>query len=179
MSIETLTHPHRDTLHIGLAAVESDKLHNMRDAALRRCFTRMDEAPDRMEHVARIHGKEYINDAAARSINATWYSLQRIEGGVIWIAFGGDSQADYGRLRQLALRKVRMLICVGSADNILQEAFGSTIPIIRNVDSIADAVHFASRCDIDNVKVLFSPATRQGLSEETAGVIFRHEVNEL
>jgi hypothetical protein len=47
------------------------------------------------------------------------------------------------------------------------------------VESIGAAVHCACYSALENAKVLFSPATRNGLSDETAGRIFRHEVNEL
>ena len=137
MSIEILAKQGRDRVYGGLAAIDSSKSRQMRDNALRSCFTRLDEVSYRMEFVARIHGLEFINDAAARSVNATWYALERLEGGIVWIAFGGDEE------------------------------------------TIGEAVHVACYSGFENVKVLFSPATRRGLSDESAGRIFSHEVNEL
>ena len=113
MSIEQLATQGRDRLHGGLASVDTALLRHMRDKALRSCFRRLEETSHRMEHVATIHHKEYINDAAARSVNATLYTLQRIAGPVVWIAFGGDAAADYSVLQPVALRKVGKLICVG------------------------------------------------------------------
>ena len=179
MSIELLATQGRGRVYGGLAAIDSDRLRQMRDATLRSCFSRFDESRFRMEHVANIHGIEFINDAAARSVNATWYALQRVEGSIVWIAFGGDSQADYRRLESLALRKVRMLICVGSNSRRLHEAFDTIVPSIVDVESIGTAVHAACYSGFTNAKVLFSPATPQGLSDETAGIIFNREVNEL
>ena len=179
MSLEQLATQGRDRLYGGLAAIDTSRLRQMRNADVRTCFTRFDEADFRLEYVARIHGIEFINDAAARSVNATWYALQRIGGGIIWIAFGGDSQTDYRRLQTLAMRKVRMLICVGSDNRALHEAFHNVVPNIVDVDNIASAVHAACYSGIADATVLFSPATRQGLSDETAGLLFRHEVNEL
>lgn len=179
MSIELLANQGRDRVHGGLAAVDSSKLRQMRDNALRSCFTRLEETSYRMEYVARIHGKEFINDAAGRSVNATWYALENTEGSIIWIAFGGADDADYTRLRPIALRKVRMLICVGNDNQHLHDAFKDVVSDIRDVESIGAAVHCACYSMVENAKVLFSPATRGGLSVETAGRIFRHEVNEL
>lgn len=179
MSIEILAKQGRDRVYGGLAAIDSTKLRQMRDKALRDCFTRLEEVNYRMEFVARIHGLEFINDAAARSVNATWYTLERLEGGIVWIAFGGDDRTDYERLQMPVLRKVRMLICVGSNNQNLHNTFGSCVPTIRDVDTIGEAVHVARYSGFENVKVLFSPATRQGLSDECAGRIFSHEVNEL
>lgn len=179
MSIEQLATQGRDHIHGGLAAIDTAQLRQMRNQTLRSCFTRFEETHFRLELVARIHGKDYINDAAARSVNATWYALQNTEGPIIWIAFGGDSQADYTKLRPIALRKVHTLICVGSDTQHLHHAFRSVVPEIRNADSLGAAVHAACYSLLENAKVLFSPATRQGLSDETAGQLFRHEVNEL
>ena len=179
MSIELLAKQGRDRVYGGLAAIESARLRQMRDSSVRACFTRFDEARNRLEYVARIRGLEFINDAAARSVNATWYSLQRMEGGVIWLAFGGDSTANYQQLHQLALRKVRMLICIGNDNAALHQAFQTAVPIIKDADTIKAAVNAAYYSGFDNLKVLFSPSTRQGLSDECAGMIFRNEVNEL
>lgn len=169
----------RDRVYGGLAAVDSSKLRQMRDKALRNCFTRLEETDFRMEYVARIYGKEFINDAAGRSVNATWYALQNTEGGIIWIAIGGDNDADYSRLRPMVLRKVHLLICVGGDSRNLHETFKDVVPEIRDVDSIGEAVHCACYSMPEDAKVVFSPATRHGLSDEELGQLFRHEVNEL
>ncbi|MBO4599209.1 MAG: hypothetical protein J5641_00565 [Bacteroidales bacterium] len=179
MSIELLAKQGRDRIYGGLASIDSSRLRQMRDPSIRTRFSRFDEADFRLEYVARIYGMEFINDAAGRSVNATWYALQRLEGSVIWIAFGGDTQADYARLQSLALSKVRMLICVGGDSSPLHQAFQHVIPTIIDVDSIGSAVHAACYSGLTDVKVLFSPATRHGLSDRTAGLLFRREVNEL
>lgn len=179
MSIELLANQGRDRVYGGLAAVDSSKFRQMRNNSLRSCFTRMEEASNRMEHVARIYGKVFINDAAARSVNATWYALENTEGGIIWIAFGGDNDTDYSSIRPIALRKVRMLICVGTDNSALKAAFQDSIPVIKEVETISAAVHCACYSTLENAKVIFSPATHQGLPEEAAGRMFCHEVNEL
>ena len=179
MSLELLANQGRDRTYGGLAAVDTSRLRQMRDTALRTCFARFDEADFRLEYVARIRGIHFVNDAAARSVNATWYALQRTVGPIIWIAFGGDSHSDYSRLHSLAMCKVRMLICVGSDNRALHEAFQGVVPTIVDVAGIAQAVHAACYSGLIGATVLLSPATRQGLSDETAGMLFRHEVNEL
>ena len=179
MSIQLLATQGRDRIHSGLAAIDSSRLRQMRNTAIRTCFSRLDEAEYRLQYEARIHDMEFINDAAARSVNATWYALQRLSGDIIWIAFGGDSQSDYRRLQTLALCKVRMLICVGADNAPLHDAFRHVVPTIVDADTIGAAVRTACRSGISEATVLFSPATPQGLSDETAGLLFRHEVNEL
>lgn len=179
MSIETLAKQDCSRVHGGLAAVESSKLRQMRNASLRSCFTRFDESSYRMEYVARINGKEFINDAAGRSVNATWYALENTEGSIIWIASADDNDTDYTMLRSVALRKVRMLLCVGADDSNLRRSFQGIVPVIESCDSIGAAVNRACYSNIERVKVLYSPASADLLTPEMAGEVFRHEVNEL
>lgn len=179
MSIELLAKQGRTRIYGGLAAVETSRLRQMRDNAMRSCFSRIEETACRMEHVAHIHGKEYINDAASVSVNATWYTLEKLDGGVVWIALGDDNQTDYTRLRPLALRKVRMLICVGRDNSNLHRAFSGVVPEIIDAGSLAAAVQTSCYCGIDQAKVLLSPATHPGTSVQELGHEYCHQVNEL
>lgn len=178
MTIETLVKRGFDRPHVGLAGMDTQKLKAMRNSALRACFSRLEETSYRMEYVASIRGREYINDAAARNVNATWYSLESIQGGVVWIACGSDSDIDYSKLLPVALRKVRMLLVLGDASNI-EKTFGHVVPKIEKCTSMHDALHRAYFYDSSDIKVLFSPACKDNISTETLGETFRHEVNEL
>jgi len=71
MTIETLAKQGRDRIHTGLAGIDTQRLKAMRNASLRDCFKRLEETRYRMEFVARVRGREYINDAASRSINVS------------------------------------------------------------------------------------------------------------
>ena len=179
MSIEILAKQGRGRIYGGLAAVETNKLRQMRNNSMRSCFQHFDEAKDRMEYVARIHGKEFINDASATTVNAAWYALKNTEGHLIWIAQGNDSECDYAMLRPLALRKVMMLICVGKDNSNLHNSFQGLVPEIVDVETIGEAVNRACYCNIDMAKVIYSPATSTGINNLQAGTDFRHEVNEL
>lgn len=179
MSIELLANQGRTRVYGGLAAVDTACLRKMRDISLLHCFTRMEETSCRMEHVARIHGKEYINDAAAISVNATWYTMENTDGAIIWIAMGDDNSADYTRLRSLALRKVRMLICVGSDNSNLHHFFNGVIPSIVDVNNIVEAVQTSCYSGVDHAKVLFSPAVPTHGTPQELGWEFCHQVNEL
>lgn len=179
MTIETLAIQGRDRIHTGLAGIDIQRLKTMRNASLRACFNRLEETRYRMEFVARVRGREYINDAAARSINATWYTLESVKGGLIWIAEAPKTHADYSRLMPLALRKVRMLLIVGGDSEWMRKSFSGIIPTIEICISMADALQKAYRYEADDVKVLYSPACDNGQSVEDCGESFRREVNEL
>ncbi len=177
MTIETLAKQGRT--HTGLAGIDTARLKAIRNASLRACFSRLEETRYRLEFVARIQGREYINDAAARSINSTWYSLESMAGGVIWIACGTAEPTDYSRIVPVALRKVRMLLVLGESEQ-MSKAFGGSISSIVRCSSMAEALRRACYYDApDDVRVLFSPATAEGEPTEVLGEMFRREVNEL
>ena len=179
MSLELLAKQGRTRVFGGLAAVETSRLRQMRDTTMRSCFSRIEETAYRMEHVAHIHGKEYINDAASISVNATWYTLEKTDGALIWIALGDDNNTDYTRLRTLALRKVRMLICVGNDNSNLHQAFNGIVPEIVDARTLAAAVQASCYSGIDQAKVLLSPATQPQITVQELGREYRHQVNEL
>lgn len=179
MTIETLAKQGRERVHTGLAGIDTQRLKAMRNASLRACFNRLEETRYRLEFVARVRGREYINDAASRTINSTWYALESTPGGLIWIADAPKSDADYSRLVPPALRKVRMLLILGGDSDRMRRSFTGVIPTIEACPSMADALQKAYRYEADDVKVLYSPACDNGLSVEEEGESFRQEVNEL
>lgn len=176
MTIETLTK--QSNTHTGLAGIDTARLKAIRNASLRACFNRMEDTRYRMEFVARILDREYINDAAARTVNATWYTLESLEGGLIWVVCGSNSETDYSRLLPVALRKVRMLLVIGP-DAQLRKTFAGTIPTIVSCNNMAEALHHAYLYESTDVRVVFSPACNDGTPTEALGDAFRREVNEL
>ncbi len=176
MTIETLAK--QGTNHTGMAGLDTAKLKAMRNAGLRACFQRLDETRYRQEFVARILDREYINDAGARTVNATWYALESTQGGLVWIVCGTEAATDYSRLVPVVLRKVRMMIVLGPAGQ-LKQAFNGVVPVIEECHSMRDALHKAYLYDATDVKVLFSPACNDGTPTSALGEAFRSEVNEL
>ena len=178
MTIDTLVKRGFDRPHVGLAGMDTQKLKAMRNSALKACFNRLEETHYRLEHTATIRGREYINDAAARTVNATWYSLESVQGGVVWIACGSKEDIDYSRLRPLALRKVRMLLVLGDSEG-LKKSMSQAVPQIVECKDMSEALHKAHYYDSDDIKVLFSPASDGIETTEDLGEMFRYEVNEL
>lgn len=179
MTIETLATQGRDRIHTGLSGLDTHRLRAIRNASLRACFSRLEDTRHRLEFVARIRGREYICDAASRSVNATWYSLESTQGGIIWIADAPEAEADFSRLVPPALRKVRMLLIVGGDSPSMRRAFEGVIPSIVVCQDMAEALRHAYAYEADDVKVLYSPACPSPLSTSESGERFCREVNEL
>ena len=113
MGIETITRQITSTNHSGLAAVNRAQLIKIRNQGLRDCFKHLDDIPQKMEFVARIQDKCFVDDAASCNVNATWYALESTEGPIIWIANGSSDSIDYRKLKTCVSQKVKMILCVG------------------------------------------------------------------
>lgn len=180
MTIDTLAVQGFNRTSTGLAGIDVQRFKTMRNAGLRSCFNHLEDTRYRLEFVARIRGREYINDAAARNINSSWYTLESLQGGLIWIADANDQSADYSRLVPPALRKVRMLLVVGTAEDRMHHTFKGIIPVIKRCATLGEALQHAYRYEAeDDVKVVYSPACYNGFSTKQQGDLFRREVNEL
>ena len=180
MTIDTIVSQNSHQTANGLAGIDVQKLKSMRNAALRSCFNQLDDTRYRLEFVARVRGREYINDAAARTINATWYTLESLQGNLLWIADANNQSADLSRLVPPALRKVRMLLVVGGETDRMHHTFKGIIPSIINCTTLAEALHHAYCYQSDDeVRVVYSPACYNGIPTKQQGEAFRREVNEL
>lgn len=179
MTLETLATQGKDRVHSGLSNIDSSKLKRMRNQQMRECFQRFQEMHCRMEFVAKIYGKTFINDASSRNVNATLYAIEKTNGKVIWIANGNNNTIDYNKLKSSALRKVRMLLCIGENNEHIHAAFDGIIPIIEDFSTLRSALSRALYNDIEEATVLFSPACENEATAEAQGEEFRYEVNEL
>ena len=112
----------------------------------------------RMEPVATIRGVEYINDSKATNVNSTWFALESMVKPTILILGGVDKGNDYSILMGLVKEKVKAIVCMGTDNRKIHEAFGSVVSLMVNTASAEEAVqaafHFATKGDV----VLLSPA---------------------
>ena len=112
----------------------------------------------RMEHVATVRGVEFINDSKATNVNSTWYALESMTKPTVLILGGVDKGNDYALLAELVQDKVKAIICLGTDNKKIHDAFGDTINTIVDAKTAEDAVkaafHFSTKGDV----VLLSPA---------------------
>lgn len=112
----------------------------------------------RMEHVATVRGVEFINDSKATNVNSTWYALESMSKPVILILGGVDKGNEYALIEELVKEKVKAIICLGTDNRKIHDAFGKIVATIANTGSAVEAVHaafhFATKGDV----VLLSPA---------------------
>lgn len=112
----------------------------------------------RMEHVATVRGVEFINDSKATNVNSAWYALESMTKPTVLILGGVDKGNDYALIADLVKEKVKAIICLGTDNQKIHDAFSKDINPIVNAGSAMEAVHaafhFATKGDV----VLLSPA---------------------
>jgi len=158
MSIEDFAlkgkHNQYNSMAAGLAASAVD----IRKEKIREALQTFESLEHRMETVATIKNVEFINDSKATNVNSTWFALESMEKPVILILGGVDKGNDYSLLEGLVKEKVKAIVCMGTENRKIHEAFGDIVPLMVNTDNAKDAVqsayHFASKGDV----VLLSPA---------------------
>ena len=158
MSIEDFAikgkHNQYNSMAAGLAASAVD----IRKEKIREALQTFESLEHRMETVAVIKNVEFINDSKATNVNSTWFALESMEKPVILILGGVDKGNDYTLLTGLVKEKVKAIVCMGTDNRKIHEAFGDLVPLMVNTENAIDAVHsafhFANKGDV----VLLSPA---------------------
>ena len=130
----------------------------IRKEKIREALQTFESLEHRMEPVATIRGVEFINDSKATNVNSTWYALETMTKPVILILGGVDKGNDYTAMKELVRDKVKAIVCMGTENRKIHEAFGDIVSLMVNTDNAKDAVqsafHFAQKGDV----VLLSPA---------------------
>lgn len=158
MSIEDFALKGKHNQYNSMAASLAATAVDIRKEKIREALQTFESLEHRMESVAVIKNVEFINDSKATNVNSTWFALESMEKPVILILGGVDKGNDYSLLKELVKEKVKAIVCMGTENRKIHEAFGDIVPLMVNTESAEDAVrsafHFASKGDV----VLLSPA---------------------
>jgi len=119
---------------------------------------KFDKEEHRLEYVKQFRGVNFINDSKACSVNATYFSLEKMKSDVVWIAGGNDVSVNYKELLISISPKVKTLICIGKNNQKLVETFFDYIPVIREQKNMEDAVRTAFYSTQKGATVLLSPS---------------------
>jgi UDP-N-acetylmuramoylalanine--D-glutamate ligase len=147
-------HNQYNTMAAGLAASAVE----IRKDKIREAVTSFENLEHRLEKVATVRGVEFINDSKATNVNSTWFALESMEKPTILILGGVDKGNDYSAIMDLVKEKVKAIVCLGTDNRKIHEAFGKQVELIVNTATAEEAVkaafHFAEKGDA----VLLSPA---------------------
>ena len=147
-------HNQYNTMAAGIAAATI----GIRKEKIRDAIQSFESLSHRMEPVATIRGVEFINDSKATNVNSTWYALESMTKPTILILGGVDKGNDYSLLFELVKEKVKAIVCMGTDNRKIHEAFKEIAPVIVNTASAQEAVFASFRLANKGDVVLLSPA---------------------
>ncbi len=158
MSIEDFAIKGKHNQYNSMAASLSATAVDIKKENIRESLQTFQSLEHRMEPVATVRGVEFINDSKATNVNSTWFALESMEKPTILILGGVDKGNDYSLLKELVKEKVKAIVCMGTENRKIHEAFGDIVSLMVNTSSAQEAVqaafHFANKGDV----VLLSPA---------------------
>lgn len=165
-----------------MAACVAASTLDIRKDKIRDAVQNFQSLEHRMEHVATVRGVEFINDSKATNVNSTWYALESMTKPTVLILGGVDKGNDYSLIADLVKEKVKAIICLGTDNRKIHEAFGSMVNPIVNTGSALEAVHAAFHFSTKGDVVLLSPACASFdlfKNYEDRGAQFKQAVKEL
>lgn len=137
---------------IGAAAI------GIRKDAIREAIQSFEALEHRMEYVTMVRGVEFINDSKATNINSTWYALENMNKPTILILGGIDKGNDYSQIADLVKEKVKAIVCLGTDNSKIHEAFNEHVALMADAVSARQAVEAAFQFAASGDVVLLSPA---------------------
>ena len=129
---------------------------NARKEFLKNSFVDCEHIKHRNEFVAMRGGVRYINDSAAKSISATWFSIENGNAPTVWVTLAGNE--DYDDMIPIVRQYVKSIICIGDNSEPMQSALDCLVRdgIIR-ADNMETAVKMAEEKAVSGYNVIFSP----------------------
>jgi UDP-N-acetylmuramoylalanine--D-glutamate ligase len=158
MSIEDFAIKGKHNQYNSMAASLAATAVEIRKEKIREALQTFESLEHRMEPVVTIKGVEFINDSKATNVNSTWFALESMDKPTILILGGVDKGNDYALIKDLVKEKVKAIVCMGTDNLKINEAFKDVVSLMVNTTSAKEAAlaafHFADKGDV----VLLSPA---------------------
>ena len=158
VAVQELSLKGKHNQYNSMAAGIAGNVLKIRKDVIRESLMDFQGVEHRLENVLKVHGIQFVNDSKATNVNSTWYALESMLPGVVWIAGGVDKGNDYTHLHDLAGEKVKALICLGKDNSKLHESFEKIIENIVDAENMQEAVKTAYYMASQGDTVLLSPA---------------------
>ena len=158
MSIHDLSLKGKHNVQNSLASGIASKILEIRNESVRESLSDFKNVEHRLEFVAKVNGIEFINDSKATNVNSTWYALESMPNKTVWIVGGVDKGNDYDSLIPLVKDNVTAIVCLGTDNEKIIEAFSGLVDEIIETDSAYKAVIEGYRLAKKDQTVLLSPA---------------------
>ena len=139
------------------AAIIAARLFDCPEAAIRKAIAEFKPLGHRLEKIAEIDGVLYLDDSKATNIGAVAAALAGMDRPVVLIAGGRDKGGDYRLLNEVVIAKVKGLVLVGEARDMMAAAFAG-LTRVEMADDLPAAVRLSATMADSGDVVLLSPA---------------------
>ena len=158
MTLEQLAKQGRRKEILTTAFTINQSICNARKETLRNSFVDCEHIKHRNEFVAMRNGVRYINDSAAKSLSATWFSIENVGSPTVWIALAGNE--DYEEMIPVVRQHVKAIICVGDNVEPMRSVLGCLVRDgIIKAESMEEAFQMAADKATSGDSVIFSPGS--------------------
>jgi len=142
-----------------LGAVAMAYMAGVSGAAIRQSLSTFKGVRHRLEEVALHKGVLYINDSKGTNPDSTIKAIESFDQPIVLIAGGRAKGGDYSTVARLIAGKVKELVLVGEAKELLKSAvMDYSFKNIYEVEDFDSAVYKASELASPGDVVLLSPA---------------------
>jgi UDP-N-acetylmuramoylalanine--D-glutamate ligase len=182
MSIDDFKLKGKHNQYNSMAASLAATAAEIKKESVREALITFQSLEHRMEPVMTIKGVDFVNDSKATNINSTWYALESMEKPTILILGGVDKGNDYSLLEEMVKEKVKAIVCLGTDNGKIHEAFGKIIEVIVDAVTAKEAVQAAFQFAAKGDVVLLSPACASFdlfKNYEDRGIQFKQAVKDL
>ncbi|MFH1904511.1 MAG: UDP-N-acetylmuramoyl-L-alanine--D-glutamate ligase [bacterium] len=164
-----------------LAAICVASIFKIDPGIMKTTLAKFTGLPHKTEFVNKINDVTFINDSKATNVDATKAAIENTQAPIILIMGGKHKGSSYAYLEQAIRNKVKRLILIGEAKDIIKKDIGGLVPLTY-VYSMDDAVEEAFSLAVQNDTILLSPACSsfdmfQNYIER--GNLFKNAVNTL
>ncbi len=158
MKITELALQGKHNLYNSMASGIAGRVLDLKKDVIRESLTDFQNVEHRLEEVGKVNGIVFVNDSKATNVNSTWYALESFQHPVVWIVGGVDKGNDYEMLAELVTDRVKAIVCLGTDNAKIHEAFEGLVEDIVDADTAQDAVNSAYSLSRKGDTVLLSPA---------------------
>jgi UDP-N-acetylmuramoylalanine--D-glutamate ligase len=119
-------------------------------------FSEFKGVEHRLEFVRDFEGVDFINDSKSTTVEAGRWALDRSRKPLVMICGGLDKHLDYSPLKSLVAQKVKHMIAIGQAREIMKSTFGDVV-MVDTFTSLEEAIKAARGIAKPGECVLLSP----------------------
>ncbi len=176
------TLPGEHNLENIIASVCCSVLVGVPDENIQKTISEFKGVEHRLEFVRELDGVIYINDSKSTNVDSTYVAIKSFSGNIHLILGGRDKGAPYTPLIPLIKEKVKSLLLIGEATEIIYNQLKSISVAIYKCGTLENAVKKAKTLAQKGDIVLLSPACSsfdQFENFEHRGKEFKRIVNNL